>query len=67
MCDKLKNYLETEFKTKAKVIDSKIVEVTVPDGEVFQVLCQVGKYISQEAQNYELHIIEAILTKLFRW
>lgn len=34
MNKELKKFLETEFKTKAKVIDSKVVEVTAPDGEV---------------------------------
>lgn len=28
-------FLSLEFKSKARVIDSKIVEVTVQDGEVF--------------------------------
>lgn len=63
MNKELKKFLETELKTKAKVIDSKVVEVTAPDGEMFQVLCQVGKYISKETRNHELHIIEAIFDK----
>lgn len=56
-------FLSLEFKSKARVIDSKIVEVTVQDGEVFQVLCQIGLYISEETRKYELHLIEAIFDK----
>ena len=52
-----------EFKTQAEVLDSKVVKVTAPDGEVFQVLCQIGKYISEETRNYELHLVEAIFDK----
>lgn len=52
-----------EFKTHAEVVDSKVVKVTAPDGEVFQVLCQIGKYISEETRKYELHLVEAIFDK----
>ena len=65
MDKKLQKFLETEFQTKARIIDSKIVEVTALDGEVFQVLCQVGRYISKETQQYELRLIEAIFDKNF--
>lgn len=63
MNKKQKKFLSLEFKSKARVIDSKIVEVTAQDGEVFQVLCQIGQYISDETRKYELHIIEAIFDK----
>lgn len=63
MNKELKKFSETDFITKAKVVDSKTVEVIAPDGEVFQVLCQVGKYISQETRDYELHVIESIFDK----
>ena len=55
--------MSLEFKTQAEVLDSKVVKVTAPDGEVFQVLCQIGKYISEETRRYELHLIEAIFDK----
>ncbi|MBD5356854.1 MAG: helix-turn-helix transcriptional regulator [Bacteroides sp.] len=55
--------MSMEFKTQAEVLDSKIVKVTAPDGEVFQVLCQIGKYISEETRKYELHLVEAIFDK----
>ncbi len=59
----LKKFLATDFKTKAKIIDPKRVEVTAPDGEVFQVLSQVGRYVSEETRQYELRLIEAIFDK----
>ena len=52
-----------EYKSKAKVINPKIVEVIAPDGEVFQVLCQIGQYISERTRNYELSIIESVFDK----
>lgn len=63
MNKELKKFMSLEFKTQAEVLDSKVVKVTAPDGEVFQVLCQIGKYISEETRRYELHLIEAIFDK----
>ena len=63
MNKELKKIMLLEFKTQAEVLDSKVVKVTAPDGEVFQVLCQIGKYISEETRNYELHLVEAIFDK----
>ena len=63
MNKELKKFMSMEFKTQAEVLDSKIVKVTAPDGEVFQVLCQIGKYISEETRKYELHLVEAIFDK----
>jgi Predicted transcriptional regulators len=62
----IKNFiksLKTEYKSKARIENSKIVEVTVQDGEVFKVLCQVGMYINEEARMSALHVIEAIFDK----
>lgn len=59
----LKKRKAIEYKSKAKVINPKIVEVTAPDGEVFQVLCQIGQYISERTRNYELSIIESVFDK----
>lgn len=63
MNKELKKFMSMEFKTQAEVLDSKVVKVTAPDGEVFQVLCQIGKYISEETRKYELHLVEAIFDK----
>ena len=65
MNKELKRFMNTEFKSKARIVDSKMVEVTAPDGEVFQVICQVGAYLSEETRKYELHLIEAIFDKNF--
>ena len=65
MNKELKRFMNMEFKSKARIVDSKMVEVTAPDGEVFQVLCQVGAYLSEETRKYELHLIEAIFDKNF--
>lgn len=63
MNKELKKFMSLEFKTQAEVLDPKVVKVTAPDGEVFQVLCQIGKYISEETRKYELHLVEAIFDK----
>ena len=63
MNKELKRFMNAEFKSKARIVDSKMVEVTAPDGEVFQVLCQVGAYLSEETRKFELHLIEAICEK----
>ncbi len=63
MNKELKKFMSMEFKTQAEVLDSKVVKVTAPDGEVFQVLCQIGNYISEETLKYELHLVEAIFDK----
>lgn len=63
MNKELKKFMSMEFKTQAEVLDSKVVKVTAPDGEVFHVLCQIGKYISEETRKYELHLVEAIFDK----
>lgn len=63
MNKELKKFMSMEFKTQAEVLDSKVVKVTAPDDEVFQVLCQIGKYISEETRKYELHLVEAIFDK----
>ena len=65
MNKELKRFMNAEFKSKARIVDSKMVEVTAPDGEVFQVLCQVGAYLSEETRKFELHLIEAIVDKNF--
>ena len=65
MNKELKRFMNAEFKSKARIVDSKMVEVTAPDGEVFQVFCQVGAYLSEETRKFELHLIEAIFDKNF--
>lgn len=61
----LKNFLETEFKSKAQVLNRKMVEVVASDGEIFQIYSQIGVYDSEETQRYYLHLVEAIFDKHF--
>ncbi len=35
--------MTTEFKSVARIQDSKTVVVTAPDGEQFQLMCSVGE------------------------
>ena len=65
MNNEQKKFMSAEFKSHARIMDSKMVEVTAPDGEVFQVLCQIGSYINEKTRNYMLHLIEAIFDKNF--
>lgn len=62
---KLKKIMETEFKSKAQVLDRKMVEVVAVDGEIFQIYSQIGVYDSEETRRYYLHLIEAIFDKHF--
>ena len=60
MNKELKEFLATEFKSKARIIDDKMVEVIAPDGEVFSVLASIGIYTSEETRQYQLHVIEYV-------
>lgn len=53
-------FLAFEFKSKARIIDDRMVEVVAPDGEVFSVLVSTGKYTNEEYRHYQLHVIEWI-------
>ena len=65
MNKELKKNLTTEFKSKATIIDDKMVEVVAPDGEVFSVLAQIGIYTSEETRHYQLHLVEYVFDKNF--
>jgi len=54
------DFLAFDFKSKARIVDDKIVEVIAPDGEVFSVLTSTGKYLDEKYRHYELHTIEWI-------
>ena len=60
-----KEFLAFDFKSKARIIDDKMVEVIAPDGEVFSVLTSTGKYLDEKYRHYELHIIEWIFDLSF--
>jgi DNA-binding XRE family transcriptional regulator len=60
-----KEFLAFEFKSKARIIDDKMVEVVAPDGEVFSLLAQIGIYTSEETRRYQLHLVEYVFDKNF--
>jgi DNA-binding XRE family transcriptional regulator len=62
---KLKKFLETEFQSKAQVLDRRMVEVVAPDGEIFHINSTIGAYDSEDTQRYYLHVIESIFDKNF--
>ncbi|MDZ7649815.1 MAG: hypothetical protein U5K54_23230 [Cytophagales bacterium] len=65
MKKELKKFLATEFKSKATIIDDKMVEVTAPDGEVFSILAHIGIYTNEETRHYQLHLVEYVFDKNF--
>jgi DNA-binding XRE family transcriptional regulator len=58
-------FLAFEFKSKARIIDDKMVEVIAPDGEIFSVLASIGIYSNEETRHYYLHVIEYVFDKNF--
>lgn len=58
-------FLALEFKSKAIIIDDKMVEVIAPDGEIFCVLAKIGTYNSKKTRHYQLHLVEYVFDKNF--
>ena len=58
-------FLAFEFKSKARIIDDKMVEVISPDGEVFSVLASIGIYTNEETRHHQLHMVEYVFDKNF--
>lgn len=65
MNKELRKFLATEFKSKATIVDDKMVEVIAPDGEIFSVLVQIGIYSNEETRQYQLHLVEYVFDKNF--
>ena len=65
MNKKIKEFMKRDFQSKALIVDTKMVKVEAPDGEVFTLCCDIGKYISEETREYMLHMLEAIFDKNF--
>lgn len=65
MNEEVKNFLATQFKSKATIIDDRMVEVTAPDGEVFSVPARIGIYTNEETRNYQLRQVEYAFDKNF--
>ncbi len=57
--------MDTPFKSKAEVVNNKIIKITAPDGEIFTAISQIGANINKETRNYELHLIEYIFDFCF--
>lgn len=65
MNKELKKFLATEFKSKANIIDDKIVEVIAPDGEIFSLLTRIGLYTDEDTRLYQLRQVEYVFDKSF--
>lgn len=61
----MKKFMETETRSKAQILDRHYVEVQTPDGELFNLLTNIGEYNVEETQAYYLHLIEFIFDKHF--
>lgn len=61
----LKKFMETEFKSKAQVLDNYRVEVQAPDGELFEILSDIGTYNDDNTRAYYLHLCEYVFDKNF--
>ena len=60
-----KRFMETPTLSKAHILNEFTVEVQTSDGEVFQLLSDLGKYESKEYKDYVLHLIEFIFDRNF--
>ena len=58
-------FLATPTRSRAQILDGHFVEVQTPDGELFKILSDIGKYDSNEYKEYVLHLIEFIFDRNF--
>ena len=65
MTPEYENFMSKEFRSKAIILDSRTLEVTTIDGEKYQVISEIGRYLDEETRNYMLHQIEAIFDNNF--
>ena len=65
MDKKLRKFMETPTRSRAQILDDRLVEVQTPDGEIFQIISNLGTFISGEYRDYELHLIEFIFDRNF--
>ena len=61
----LKKFMAVETKSRAQILDRYCVEVQTPDGEIFNIMSDIGKYNSDEYKSYVLHLIEFIFDRNF--
>jgi DNA-binding Xre family transcriptional regulator len=55
-----KEFLAFKFKSKARIVDDKMIEVIAPDGEKFSVLAKIGIYSNEKTRQYQLHMVEYV-------
>ena len=60
-----RTFLDTKFKSTATIKDSKTIEVIAPDGELFIVLSDIAKYVSEDTRKYLLRKMECIFDNNF--
>ncbi len=61
----LKKFMAIETKSQARILDKHNVEVQTQDGEVFQIICDLCKFNSEEYKAYVLHLVEFIFDRNF--
>lgn len=61
----VKKFIVTECKSKATILNQRMVEVIAPDGETFNVISRLGLYDNNDTRNYGLGLIESIFDKNF--
>lgn len=61
----LRKFMETPTRSRAQILDDRLVEVQTQDGEIFQIISNLGTYSSGEYRDYELHLIEFIFDRNF--
>ena len=57
--------MKTPTRSRAQILDDRLVEVQTPDGEIFQIISNLGTFVSDEYRDYELHLIEFIFDRNF--
>ena len=59
----LKKFMETPTRSRAQILNDHFVEVQTQDGEIFQIISDLGTFSSGEYRDYELHLIEFIFDR----
>ena len=60
-----KKKLLPNIKSKATIIDDKMVQVIAPDGEAFSILARIGMYTNEETRQFQLQLLESVFDKNF--
>ena len=57
--------METPTRSRAQILDDRLVEVQTQDGEIFHIISKLGTYYNREYRDFELHLIEFIFDRNF--